>query len=155
VLGETLVPTPRTRPQLQRNVAFLLICSVILAKCQRQSENRQKPALWNWWLARVDRFGLPTVFVVDLLVANGSGGNPLSRPQPPEAVAEGQSLQGIASRPNSVTQSDVRGHFATTTIRRQHLHMQAWRGNDRQETANFKPMIFSEIHAAGDSMPAG
>ena len=29
--------------------------------------------------------------------------------------------------------------------------MQAWRGNDRQETANFKPMILSEIHAAGDS----
>src|SRR5215470_10635749 len=96
------------------------------------------------------RLGLRTVFVVDLLVANGSGGNPLSRPQPPEAVAEGQSLQGIASRPNSATQSDVRRHFATTTIRRQHLHMQAWRGNDRQETANFKPMILSEIHAAGD-----
>src|SRR5215510_2572801 len=52
------------------------------------------------------RLGLRTVFVVDLLVANGSGGNPLSRPQPPEAVAEGQSLQGIASRPNSATQSD-------------------------------------------------
>jgi hypothetical protein len=29
--------------------------------------------------------------------------------------------------------------------------MQAWRGNDRQETVNFKPLIFSEIHAAGDS----
>jgi len=98
------------------------------------------------------RLGLRTVFVVDLLVANGSGGNPLSRPQPPEAVAEGQSLQGIASRPNSATQSDVRRHFATTTVRRQHLHLQAWRGSDRQETANFKPMIFSEIHAAGDTM---
>src|SRR5262244_89307 len=97
------------------------------------------------------RLGLRTVFVVDLLVANGSGGNPLSRPQPPEAVAEGQSLQGIASRPNSTTQSDVRRHFATTTVRRQHLHLRAWRGSDRQETANFKPMIFSEIHAAGDS----
>ena len=96
------------------------------------------------------RLGLRTVFVVDLLVANGSGGNPLSRPQPPEAVAEGQSLQGIASRPNSATQSDVRRHFATTTVRRQHLHLRAWRGSDRQETANFKPMIFSEIHAAGD-----
>jgi len=67
-------------------------------------------------------------------------------------VAEGQSLQGIASRPNSATQSDVRRHFATTTVRRQHLHLQAWRGSDRQETANFKPMIFSEIHAAGDTM---
>src|SRR5215831_8397025 len=97
------------------------------------------------------RLGLRTVYVVDLLVANGSGGNPLSRPQPPEAVAEGQSLQGIASRPNSTTRSDVRRHFATTTVRRQHLHLQAWRGSDRQETANFKPMIFSEIHAAGDT----
>ena len=29
--------------------------------------------------------------------------------------------------------------------------MQAWRGNDRQETVNFKPLIFSEIHAAGDN----
>jgi mRNA-degrading endonuclease HigB of HigAB toxin-antitoxin module len=29
--------------------------------------------------------------------------------------------------------------------------MQAWRGNDRQETVNFKPLIFSEIHAAGDT----
>src|SRR5215831_3124826 len=96
------------------------------------------------------RLGLRTVFVVDLLVANGSGGNPLSRPQPPEAVAEGQSFQGIASRPNSTTQSDVRRHLATTTVRRQHLHLRAWRGSDRQETANFKPMIFSEIHAAGD-----
>src|SRR5215470_14193031 len=96
------------------------------------------------------RLGLRTVFVVDLLVANGSGGNPLSRPQPPAAVAEGQSLQGIASRPNSATQSDVRRHFATTTIRRQHPHMQAWRGKDRQETSNFKPMIFSEFYAAGD-----
>jgi hypothetical protein len=28
--------------------------------------------------------------------------------------------------------------------------MQAWRGKDRQETSNFKPMIFSEFHAAGD-----
>jgi len=28
--------------------------------------------------------------------------------------------------------------------------MQAWRGNDRQETVNFKPLVFSEIHAAGD-----
>jgi len=30
--------------------------------------------------------------------------------------------------------------------------MQAWRGNDRQETVNFKPLIFSEIHAAGDTV---
>ena len=28
--------------------------------------------------------------------------------------------------------------------------MQAWRGDDRQQTVNFKPLIFSEIHAAGD-----
>jgi hypothetical protein len=28
--------------------------------------------------------------------------------------------------------------------------MQAWRSNDRQETVNFKPVIFSEIQAAGD-----
>ena len=40
-----------------------------------------------------------------------SGGNSLSRPQPPEAVAEGQSLQGIASRPSSATEIDIRrGH---------------------------------------------
>ncbi len=44
-------------------------------------------------------------------------------------------------------QSDVRRHFATTPISDLHLHMQAWRDNDRQETANFKPMIFSEIQA--------
>jgi hypothetical protein len=30
--------------------------------------------------------------------------------------------------------------------------MQAWRCNDRQETVNFKPLIFSEIHAAGDTL---
>jgi hypothetical protein len=36
---------------------------------------------------------------VDLLVANeGLGDSPLSRPQPPEAVAEGQSLQGTITR---------------------------------------------------------
>src|SRR5215470_11389649 len=29
-------------------------------------------------------------------------------------------------------------------------HMQAWRGKDRQETSNFKPMIFGEFYAAGD-----
>jgi hypothetical protein len=29
--------------------------------------------------------------------------------------------------------------------------MQAWRSNDRQETVNFKPVIFSEIQAAGDN----
>src|SRR5262249_33210312 len=97
------------------------------------------------------RLGLRTVFVVDLLVANGSGGNPLSRPQPPEAVAEGQAFQGSASPPNSAPPSALPRHFATTTARRQHLHLQAWRGSDRQETANFKPMIFSEIHAAGDT----
>ena len=39
-----------------------------------------------------------------------SGGNSLSRPQPPEAVAEGQSLQGIASRRNSATEIDPHGH---------------------------------------------
>ena len=31
----------------------------------------------------------------------GSGDGPLSRPQPPEAVAEGQSLQGTITRPRS------------------------------------------------------
>jgi hypothetical protein len=30
--------------------------------------------------------------------------------------------------------------------------MQAWRSNDRQETVNFKPVIFSEIQAAGDTL---
>jgi hypothetical protein len=30
--------------------------------------------------------------------------------------------------------------------------MQAWRGNDRQQTVNFKPLVFSEIHAAGDNL---
>src|SRR5262245_22920809 len=44
-----------------------------------------------WLLMRQRSFlvatlGLRTDFVVDLLVANGSGGNPLSRPQPPEAL---------------------------------------------------------------------
>ena len=29
--------------------------------------------------------------------------------------------------------------------------MQAWRGKDRQETSNFKPMVFSEFYAAGDT----
>jgi hypothetical protein len=44
----------------------------------------------------------PTVPAVDLLVANeGPGDGPLSRPQPPEAVAEGQSLQGTITRPRS------------------------------------------------------
>src|ERR1700693_3679822 len=36
------------------------------------------------------------------------GGSPLSRPQPPEAVAEGQSLQGTVTRPRSVTEGDDR-----------------------------------------------
>jgi hypothetical protein len=34
----------------------------------------------------------------------------LSRPQPPEAVAEGQSLQGTVTRPRSVTEGAVRVH---------------------------------------------
>ena len=38
----------------------------------------------------------------------GPGDSPLSRPQPPEAGAEGQSLQGTITRPRSVTQSDDR-----------------------------------------------
>jgi hypothetical protein len=38
----------------------------------------------------------------------GPGGSPLSRPQPPEAVAEGQSLQGTVTRPRSVTEGDDR-----------------------------------------------
>src|SRR5271165_4292356 len=33
----------------------------------------------------------------------GPGDSPLSRPQPPEAVAEGQSLQGTITRPRSAT----------------------------------------------------
>ena len=38
----------------------------------------------------------------------GPGGSRLSRPQPPEAVAEGQSLQGTVTRPRSVTEGDDR-----------------------------------------------
>jgi hypothetical protein len=38
----------------------------------------------------------------------GPGGSPLSRPQPPEAVAEGQSLEGTVTRPRSVTEGDDR-----------------------------------------------
>ena len=34
----------------------------------------------------------------------------MSRPRPPEAVAEGQSLQGIGFRPSSATEIDVRSH---------------------------------------------
>ena len=42
----------------------------------------------------------------------GPGGSPLSRPQPPEAVAEGQSLQGTIARPGSVTEGDDRAYLA-------------------------------------------
>ena len=45
-----------------------------------------------------------------------SGGKSLSRPQPPEAVAEGQSLQGIASRPSSATEIDIRRAIGTTAF---------------------------------------
>jgi hypothetical protein len=43
----------------------------------------------------------------------GPGDSPLSRPQPPQAVAEGQSLQGTTiTRPRSVTEGDVRVRLA-------------------------------------------
>ena len=57
-------------------------------------------------------------------------GLPPDQTRPPRATFE-----GISPRPRS-------GDNAPG--------MQAWRGDDRQQTVNFKPLIFSEIHAAGD-----
>jgi hypothetical protein len=79
----------------------------------------------------------------------------LSRPQPPEAVAEGESLQGIASRQSSATEIDIRTISPATAIQpTTPLHLQARRDKDRQETVNFKSVVFDGFHAAADTIMA-
>ena len=71
----------------------------------------------------------------------------MSRPRPPEAVAEGQSLQGIGFRPSSATEIDVRSHRHNCDAGVSGPHLHARRDKDHQETANFKSVVFDEFRA--------
>jgi putative tryptophan/tyrosine transport system substrate-binding protein len=86
----------------------------------------------------------------------GPGDSPLSRPQPPEAVAEGQSLQGTVTWPRSVTEGDE-GVCLWRQVwwdrNEPHPAVSSREVNALREMGKFKPLTFGEIHAAGDTIP--
>jgi len=79
-----------------------------------------------------------------------SGGNSLSRPQPPEAVAEGQSLQGIAPDEARATEIDVRRAIATTAIQPITPALASSARQGSPKTVNFKSVVFDGFPAVGD-----
>ena len=74
----------------------------------------------------------------------------MSRPQPRRRLPKASLYKGLPPDQTRPPRATFAGISPRPRSGDNAPGMQAWRGNDRQETVNFKPLVFSEIHAAGD-----